>query len=66
MTGFSLERYAENELKYRVRKQIARECRDRCPDGDPMVTEVTVMLGTILAMAAFSVMLNRNGRGRTR
>jgi hypothetical protein len=63
MSDLNLERCAEHEMKYQFRKAISKRIRDNCPDGDPMVTGITVMLGCVVAMAAFSAML---GRGRTR
>jgi len=67
MTGFTLENYAEHELKYQARREISKRIRENCPEGDPpMVTGITVMLGTILAMAAFSAMLGRSNQGRMR
>jgi len=45
-------------LKYQARKEDSKEIRKNCPEGDPMVTGVTVMLGTIIAMAVFNAMLN--------
>jgi hypothetical protein len=66
MSQSPLETFATHELKYQARKQISQEIRDRCPKGDPMVTNVTVMLGTILAMAVFSAMLKGSSGGRTR
>ena len=58
--------FAERELKYQARKKISNEIRKNCPEGDPMVTGITVMLGTIIAMAVFSAMLSGGGRGRPR
>ena len=61
------EHFAERELKYHVRREIASGIRKSCPqDDNPMVSGITVMLGTVLTMAAFSVLLNGHGRGRTR
>ncbi len=62
----TLQSYAERELNYQVRKEISKEIRNNAPEGDPMVTAVTVMLGTVLAMAVFSAMLSRSGQGRMR
>jgi hypothetical protein len=62
----SLARYAQRELQYQLRGEIARGIRKSCPKGDPMVTCITVMLGTVLAMAALDAILNRNADGRTR
>ncbi len=66
MTSPNITRYAQRELKYQIRGEIARGIRKSCPKGDPMVTGITVMLGTILAMAALDAILNRNSEGRTR
>jgi len=62
----SFASYAERELKYQARKVISKKIRDNCPDSDPMVTGITVMLGTVLAMAAFSAILTGRGKGRSR
>jgi hypothetical protein len=59
-----LETFATHELRYQARKHISNEIRDHCPEGDPMVTGVTVMIGTILAMAVFGAMLSGKGRSR--
>ncbi|CAN5358536.1 hypothetical protein BH10PLA2_BH10PLA2_39600 [soil metagenome] len=61
-----LEGYATHELKYQARKCISKEIRDRFQDSDPMVTGVVVMLGTIVAMTAFSAMRKSGSGGRTR
>jgi hypothetical protein len=66
MTGPSLERYAERELKYQARKTISKHIRKHCPAGDPMTTEIITTLGAILTMALFTAMLTGNDRGRTR
>ena len=66
MTDSGLMFFAERELKYQARKNISNEIRKNCPEGDPMATGVTVMLGTIIAMAVFSAMLSGGGRGRGR
>ncbi len=66
MNDSKFERYAEREMNYQVRKAVSKHIRNNCPDGDPMVTGVTVMLGTILAMAVFSSIFGRNGGGRAR
>jgi hypothetical protein len=58
--------FAERELKYHARKEIAKGIREHCPDGDPMTTNITVMLGTIIAMAVFSAMLYGKTKGRGR
>lgn len=68
MSQSPLEIFATHELKYQARKKISQEIRDRCPEGDPMVTGITVMLGTIVAMAVFCAMLKGDGglvKGRT-
>ena len=66
MSEFNLLDYAQREMKYQARKTIAQEIRKNCPEGDPMTTNITVMLGTIMAMAVFSGILygGRKGRGR--
>lgn len=65
MTGLSLENHLTNELKYQFRKRVAEECRKQCPDDDPMITGITVMIGSVLAMAVFSTMpKGGSGRGR--
>jgi hypothetical protein len=65
MTGPGLQSFAERELKYQVHREIAKGIRVNCPKGDPMVTAVCVMLGTILALAAFSAIFDRREqRGR--
>jgi hypothetical protein len=61
-----IARYAQRELKYQIRGEIARGIRKSCPKGEPMVTGLTVMLGTILAITALDAILNRNSEGRTR
>lgn len=66
MLDSDLQSYAERELMYQVRKGVSTEIRRNAPEGEPMVTGITVMLGTILAMAAFSAMLGRSSRGRAR
>jgi hypothetical protein len=68
MTDNILDHYAAHELKYQLRKQVSQEIRKRCSDSDsdPMVTGITVMLGTVLAMAVFSTMLGSSSRGRGR
>ena len=66
MTGLPIKNYAERELKYQVRREISNEIRKNCPRGDPMVTAVTVMLGTVLAMAALNAILNGSTQDRTR
>jgi len=66
MTSLPIKNYAERELKYQVRREISSEIRKNCPRGDPMVTAVTVMLGTVLAMAALNAILNGSDQGRNR
>jgi hypothetical protein len=61
-----LDHYAAHELKYQMRKQVSQEIRNHCSDSDPMVTGITVMLGTVLAMAVFCAMLGTGSRGRGR
>jgi hypothetical protein len=61
MTDSLLQSHAERELQYQLRKHVSQEIRKRCPDSDPMTTGVIVMLGSVLAMAAFSAILGRNG-----
>jgi hypothetical protein len=58
--------YAQRELNSQNRKQISKEIRKNCPEGDPMTTNITVMLGSILAMAVFSAMLYGGTKGRGR
>jgi hypothetical protein len=53
-------------LKYQFRKGIAKEIRRNSPEGDAMMTGITVMLGVVLAMAVFDAMLHRSGQGRMR
>jgi hypothetical protein len=64
----TLTRYAEHELKYQVRKEISKGIRKNCtePNSDPMVAGVTVVLGTILAMAVFNAILAGKSAGRLR
>jgi len=67
MTDHILDHYAAHELKYQMRKQISQEIRKHCSDNDsdPRVTGITVMVGSVLAMAVFSTMLGGSrGRGR--
>jgi hypothetical protein len=66
MSRSILEDYAERELKYQARKEISSRIRKNCSDGDPMVSGITVMIGTILAMAVFSAVIGGGGRGRSR
>lgn len=66
MTDSALMYFAERELKYQARKKISSEIRENCPEGDPMVNGITVMLGTIIAMAVFSAMLSGGGKGRSK
>ena len=62
MTDSGLMFFAERELKYQARKEISNEIRKNGPEGDPMVTGITVMLGT--GMAVFERMLSGGSRGR--
>jgi len=65
MGGPTLQNYAKQELKYQLRREISKEIRNHCPKSDPMVTGITVMMGTFLAMAVFSAILNgREDRSR--
>jgi hypothetical protein len=66
MSESSLLDYAQRELNYQARKTIAKEIRKNCSEGDPMTTNITVMLGTIMAMAVFTAMLYGGTRGRGR
>jgi hypothetical protein len=58
--------YAQRELQYHARKEIAKGIRTNCPDGDPMTTNITVMLGTIMAMTVFSAVFYGGTKGRGR
>lgn len=58
--------HVERELKYQLRKHVGQEIRKHCTDNDPMVSNVTVMLGTVLAMAVFYAILRRNTPSRGR
>jgi hypothetical protein len=66
MSESSLLNYAQRELNYQARKEIAKSIRNNCPDSDPMTTNITVMLGTIMAMAIFSTILYGGSKGRGR
>jgi len=66
MNSPNIARYAQQELKYQIRREIASGIRKSCPKGDPMVACITVMLGTVIAMAALDRILNGNTEGRTR
>jgi hypothetical protein len=66
MNESSLSDYAQREMKYQARREFAKEIRKRCPESDPMITNVTVMLGTIMAMAVFSAILYGGSKGRGR
>lgn len=66
MMDSSLEYYAIHELKHRLRKKVTDTIRDGSPDADPMAKEVTVMLGSILALAFFGALLSDRERGRLR
>jgi hypothetical protein len=63
MSDYSLESHVEREIRYHVRRRVAEECRKHCPADNPMVGTITVMLGTVLSMAAFTALL---GRGKPR
>jgi hypothetical protein len=58
--------FAKRELQYHARKEVAKGIRKKCPEGDPMTTNVTVMLGTIMAMTLFSAILYGGTKGRGR
>jgi hypothetical protein len=64
MSRPNLDRYAERELKYQFRREISKRLRKNCPQSDPMVSGVTVMLGSIIAMAVFSALFGNDDRGR--
>jgi hypothetical protein len=65
MTQSMLDHCLQHELQHQFRKRVTQEIRDHCPDDDPMVSGVTVMLGSVLAMAVFySLMSGSRGRGR--
>lgn len=66
MSDSSLLDYAQWELKYQARREFAKEIRKRCPESDPMTTNITVMLGTIMAMAVFIATLYGEIKGRGR
>jgi len=66
MSGTPLTTYAEREFKYQVRREISNQIRKQCPKGDPFVTGVTVMLGTVLVLAVLNEILNGKDQGRTR
>ena len=65
MTG-NLESYATSELKYRLRKEVSKKISDNCPEADPMVKGITVMLGCALAMAVFGTMIGGRSNRRAR
>ena len=58
MSESSLLDYAQRELKYQARKTIAQGIRENCPEGDPMTTNITVMLSTIINEKCFGRRLN--------
>lgn len=66
MSDSSLLDYAQRELKYQARREIGNGIRKHCPEGDPMTTNITVMLGTIMAMALFGAILFGETKGRGR
>lgn len=66
MTADFLANQIEHELKYHFRKRVEAEVRKCSPDSDPMVTGITVMLGTVLALAAFRAVMKGDRSGRTR
>ncbi len=66
MTESLIERQLKHELQYQVRRRVGQEIRQRCPDDQPMITGVTVMLGTVLAMAVFCAIIGRRSGGRSR
>ena len=66
MRGSALEDYLQRELHCQVRRKVSGEIRKRCPEGEPMVSDITVMLGTVLAMAMFTALLKGHGTGRRR
>jgi hypothetical protein len=57
----NLERYAKNELKYQVKRGVSSQIRKQCPKGDPMVTGITVVMGTFLLMTIFNSILDQHG-----
>jgi hypothetical protein len=66
MSSPNIARNMQRELQYQIRGEIARGIRKSCPKGDPMVTCITVMLCTVLTMAAFNRIFNPPDEGRTR
>ena len=53
MRGSALEDYLQRELHCQVRRKVSSEIRKRVPEGsEPMVSGITVMLGSVLTMAA--------------
>jgi hypothetical protein len=66
MSDSRLLDYAQRELNYHARREIGKGIRSHCPKSDPMTTNVTVMLGTIMAMAAFSAIFYGETKGRGR
>lgn len=65
-TEQSVKNYVERELTNQFRYEVSKGIRKSCPKGDPMATCITVMLGSVLTMAALDAILNRNAGGRTR
>ena len=66
MSDSSLLDDGERALKFQARDEVAKGIRKNCPDSDPMTTNITVMLGTIMAMAVFSAILYGGTKGRGR
>jgi hypothetical protein len=64
MSESLLHDHVERELKYQARKEFSRRLRQHARNSEPMVGEITVLLGTVIAMAIFTAMLS--GRGRSR
>ena len=62
MTDSLLEHHAFHELKHKFRKAVSQQIRENSSECDPMVKEITVMMGCVLAMAFFSAMLSSRGR----
>ena len=66
MSSPPFARYAQQELKYQIRGEIARGIRKSYPKGDPMVACITVMLGMVIFNAALDPILKRNAEGKSR
>jgi hypothetical protein len=66
MSAPTLAGFARNELKYQLRREVSKEIRNHCPKGDPMAAGITVMLGSVLAMAVLNQMLFGNTEDRSR